>query len=66
MFDTFVNAITSMTNVNNNIFNQLVEEIVVPVENHRPVASHEQTLPHNRKHIAMNEVRTHNFTGDRH
>jgi hypothetical protein len=41
----------------------LVEEIGVPGENHRPVASHWQTWSHN---IVSNKVRTHNFSGHRH
>jgi len=35
-------------------------------ENHRPVASHRQTLSHNVVHIALIEIRTHNISGDRH
>jgi len=41
----------------------LVEETAVPIENHRPVASHWQTLSHN---VVSNGVRTHNVSGDRH
>jgi len=40
-----------------------VEETGVPGENHRPVASHWQTLSHN---VVSNEVQTHNFSDDRH
>ena len=45
----------------------LVEETGVPGENHRPIASHWQTLSHNVVwvHLDMNGVRTH-FSGDRH
>jgi hypothetical protein len=40
----------------------LVEETGVPRENHRPVASHWQTLSHNiaSSTLRLSEVRTHN------
>ena len=45
----------------------LVAETGVPGENHRPVASHWQTLSHNVvSSTAMNRGRTHNFSGDNH
>ena len=44
----------------------LVEETEVPVENHRPVASHWQTLSHNSVHLAQIKIRTHNISGDKH
>ena len=44
----------------------LVEETGGPGENHRPVASHCQTLSHNEVHLALIEIRTHNISGDRH
>ena len=47
----------------------LVEETGVPEENHRPVASHWQTLSHNvvsSTSCHVNRVRTHNFNGDKH
>jgi len=45
----------------------LVEETGVPGENHRPVASHSQTLSHNVSSIPRQSgIRTHNFSGDRH
>jgi hypothetical protein len=44
----------------------LVEETGGPRENHRPVASHWQTLPHNVVHLALIVIRTHNISGDRH
>jgi len=60
----------------------LVVETGVPTENHRPVASHWQTLSHNVTssasrheldsnshnvvHMARIAVRTHNISGDRH
>jgi hypothetical protein len=43
-----------------------VEETGGPGENHRPVASHLQTLSHNVVHLALIEIRTHNISGDRH
>jgi hypothetical protein len=46
----------------------LVEETGVPGENHRPVASHRQTLSHNVVSSTPRHERvwTHNFSGDRH
>ena len=44
----------------------LVEETGGPGENHRPVASHWQTLSHNVVHLALIEIRTRNISGDRH
>ena len=44
----------------------LVEETGGPGENHRPVASHWQTLSHNVVHLVLIEIRTHNISGDRH
>ena len=43
----------------------LVEETGVPGENHRPAASHWQTLSHNVVHLAMSGIRIHNIIGDR-
>jgi hypothetical protein len=34
-----------------------------PAENHRPVASHRQTLSHNVVLPALIEIRTHNISG---
>ena len=44
----------------------LVEETGVSGENHRPVASHCQTLSHNvvSSTLRMKGVRTYNFSGD--
>jgi hypothetical protein len=46
----------------------LVEETGVPGENHRPVASHRQTLSHYvvSSRIHLSGIRTHNFSDDRH
>ena len=44
----------------------LVEETGGSRENHRPVASHWQTLPHNVVHLALIAIRTHNISGDSH
>jgi hypothetical protein len=46
----------------------LMEETVVPEENHRPVASHWQTLSHNvvSSTPRPSEIWTHNFNDDRH
>jgi hypothetical protein len=44
----------------------LVKETGGPGENHRPVASHWQTLSHNVVHLVLIEIRTHNISGDRH
>jgi hypothetical protein len=44
----------------------LVEETGGPEENHRPVASHWQTLSHNGVYLALIEIRTHNISGHMH
>jgi hypothetical protein len=46
----------------------MVEETGVPGENHRPVASHGQTLLHNvvSSTPRLSEVRTHNVIDDMH
>jgi len=46
----------------------LVEKTGVPGENHRPAASHWQTLSHNVVYIAprLSGIRTHDVSGDRH
>jgi hypothetical protein len=43
-----------------------VEETRVPVENHRPVASHYQTLSHNvvSSALRLSGIRTRNISGD--
>jgi hypothetical protein len=46
----------------------LVEETGVSIENHRPTASHSQTLSH---HVVSSKprqsgIQTHNVSGDRH
>ena len=40
----------------------VVEEAGVSGENHRPVASHWQTLSYNVVHLALIEIRTHNIS----
>ena len=43
----------------------LVEETGVPRENHRPVASHWQTLLYYVAHLTLSRIRTHNISGNR-
>ena len=43
-----------------------MEETGVLRENHRPVASHWQTLSHNVVHLALSRIRTLYISGDRH
>jgi hypothetical protein len=43
-----------------------VEETGGLGENHRPVASHRQTLSHKVVHLALIEIRTYNISDDRH
>ena len=43
----------------------LLEETGEREENHRPVASHWQTLSHNVVHLALIENQTHSISGDR-
>ena len=46
----------------------LVEETEIPGENHRPVASHSQTLSHNvvSSTPRLSGIHTHNISGGRH
>ena len=46
----------------------LVEETGIPGENHRPAASHWQTLSHNvvSSTPCLSGIQTHNLSGDRH
>jgi len=46
----------------------LVEETEVPVENHRPAASHSQTVSQNGLSSTprLSGILTHNISGDRH
>jgi hypothetical protein len=46
----------------------LVEEIGVPVENHRPVVSHRKTVSHNvvSSTPPLSKIRAHNVSDDRH
>ena len=43
----------------------LLEETGEREENHRPVASHWQTLSHTVVHLALIEIQTHSISGDR-
>ena len=45
-----------------------MEETRVPRENHRPAASHRQTLSHNvvSSTPRLSGIQTHNISGDRH
>ena len=43
----------------------LMEETGAPGENHRPVASHWQTLSYNVVHLTTIKIRTYNSSGDR-
>jgi len=73
---TYLNLLFVCLMVFNAIFNNisvipwwsvlLVEETGGPGENHRPVASHWQTLSHNVVHLAVIEIRTHNISSDWH
>jgi hypothetical protein len=44
----------------------LVEENVIPGENHRPATDHWQTLSHNVVHLTLRWIWNHNISGDRH
>ena len=44
----------------------LMEETGIPGQNHRPVASHWQTLTLYWAHLSMSGIRAHNFRGNMH
>ena len=68
MFDCFMVFDTTFNNISPISWRLVVlrEETGGPGENHRPVASHRQTLSRNVVHLALIEIRTHNISGDMH
>ena len=59
-------VITTFNNISDISSILLVDETGEPGENHRPVASHWQTLLPNVVHLALIEIRIHNISCDRH
>ena len=67
LFGCFIVLYVSFNNISLILSVLFVEETRVLGENHRPVASHWQTLSHNVVSTTpcLNWIQTHNFSGDR-
>ena len=68
MFDCFMVFNATFNNISPISWRSVLlrEETGGHGENHRPVASHRQTLSRNAVHLVLIEIRTHNISGDMH